>query len=230
MSYKILVIDDEKKLINVVTEYLKLEGFEVFSAEDGIKALKLFYSKRPDFVILDLMLPNISGEKICEEIRSESDVPVLMLTSKSGEEQRIKGLELGADDYVTKPFSPRELVMRVKAILRRTQAVNRSNILSFNDGDLIIDTDNLSVKKRQKEIETTPNEFKILAMLAENPGKTFSRSQLINAALGYDFIGYDRTVDTHIKNLRHKIEDNSKNPEYIKTVYGAGYRFGGGGK
>lgn len=225
---KIFVIDDEVKLLEVIKEYLHKEGFEVFTSVNGEEGLRLFTLLKPDFVILDLMLPDLSGEEICRRIRQESDVPILMLTAKSGEEDRINGLSLGADDYLVKPFSPRELVMRVKAIMRRTAgSAKTTNLLSFRSGDLVINIDEHTVKKGGEELRLTPNEFSILVTLAQNPNRTYSRAQLINTALGYDFAGYERTIDAHIKNIRQKIEDNLKEPSYLITVYGIGYKFQG---
>jgi len=225
---RIFVVDDEVNLLEVIKDYLQKEGFEVFTSVNGEEALKLFPLLKPDFVILDLMLPDLSGEEICRRIRQESDVPILMLTAKSAVEDRIQGLALGADDYLVKPFSPRELVMRIKAILRRTGGKARSaNVLTFNNRELEINLDEHIVRKNGQDVRLTPNEFEILLVLAQNPYKTFSRAQLINAALGYDFVGYERTIDTHIKNIRQKIEDNIKEPRYIVTVYGIGYKFQG---
>lgn len=223
---KIFVIDDEVKLLEVIKEYLLKEEFEVFTSVNGEEGLRLFPLIKPDFLILDLMLPDLSGEEICKRIRQESDVPILMLTAKSGEEDRISGLSLGADDYLIKPFSPRELVMRVKAILRRTAGNTKvNNSLSFNNKDLEINIDQHTIRKQGEEIRLTPNEFSILLALAQNPNRTYSRAQLINVALGYDFVGYERTIDAHIKNIRQKIEDDLKDPRYIVTVYGIGYKF-----
>jgi len=225
---RIFVVDDEVNLLEVIKDYLQKEGFEVYTSVNGEEALKLFPLLKPDFVILDLMLPDLSGEEICRRIRQESDVPILMLTAKSAVEDRIQGLALGADDYLVKPFSPRELVMRIKAILRRTGGKARSaNVLTFNNRELEINLDEHIVRKNGQDVRLTPNEFEILLVLAQNPYKTFSRAQLINAALGYDFVGYERTIDTHIKNIRQKIEDNIKEPRYIVTVYGIGYKFQG---
>lgn len=174
---KIFVIDDEVKLLEVIKDYLQKEGFEVFTSVNGEEALRLFPLLQPDFLILDLMLPDLSGEEICRQIRKQSDVPILMLTAKSSEEDRINGLALGADDYLVKPFSPRELVMRVKAILRRTLGKTRiENSLAFNKGDLEINLDEYTVKKQGREIHLTPNEFQILLIMAQNPNKTFSRT------------------------------------------------------
>lgn len=230
MEEKILVIDDEHGLLEVVEAYLKKDGYEVFTADNGKEGLSLYKNIAPDFIILDLMLPDLSGEKICEIIREESDVPILMLTAKSMEDDKISGLALGADDYLTKPFSPRELVMRVKAILRRTYKktnMNNDNIISFNNKDIIIDKEEHIVKKAGEVLNITPNEYEILLLFVRNPNKVFTRSQIIDAALGYEFVGYDRTIDAHIKNLRKKLEDDIKKPGYLLTVYGVGYKFKG---
>ncbi len=228
MNEKILVVDDEINLLQVVKDYLTLEKYEVYTADRGNKAIELFHDIQPDFVILDLMLPDMSGEEICRHIRKESDIPILMLTAKSSEDDKVTGLYIGADDYVTKPFSPRELVGRVRAILRRTKGNTAvADILEFNGNDLLIDIPKHIVKKGGEVINLTPNEFKVLLTLAQNPQKVFTRSQLVSLAFGYDFEGYDRTVDTHIKNLRQKIEDDVKEPRYIVTVYGIGYKFEG---
>lgn len=226
---KILVVDDEVGLLEVIKDYLQKEGYDVFTSVNGEEAYRLFPLLKPDFLILDLMLPGLSGEEICRRIRRESNVPVLMLTARSGEEDRINGLALGADDYLVKPFSPRELVMRVKAILRRTAGnAQNGNVLSFNSSDLEINEEEHTVRKRREEVRLTPNEFSILLTLAKNPNRTFSRTQLIDLALGYDFAGYERTIDTHIKNIRQKIEDDYREPRYITTVHGIGYKFTGG--
>lgn len=220
---KILVIEDEKKISGIVKAYLEKEGFSVTLADtggDGLKSLK----ESPDLVILDLMLPDIQGEELCRIIREGSDVPVIMLTAKSAEEDRIKGLGMGADDYVVKPFSPRELVARVKAHLRRS-VKDHKKIYSYNNGGLKIDIENHEAFRENTPIALTPTEFRILVSLAENAGRVFSRDQLINIVLGHDFEGYDRTIDAHVKNLRHKIEKNSRAPEYIQTVYALGYKF-----
>jgi DNA-binding response OmpR family regulator len=224
-SGKLLVVEDEKKISDVVAMYLTREGFAVTVADTGEKALNLLNGGF-DLIILDLMLPDMPGEELCKVIRETSDVPIIMLTAKSGEEDRIKGLGIGADDYVVKPFSPRELVARVKAHLRRTQKIVKK-IISFNKGLLTMDTENFEARRRGTTVVLTPTEFRILMILAEKPGRVFSRLQLINMVQGYDFEGYDRTVDAHVKNLRHKIEDDHRNPLFIKTVYGVGYKFTG---
>lgn len=220
---KILIIEDEKKIADIVRSYLERDGFNVTVANTGQDALQKI-KENFDLIILDLMLPDIDGEAICSSIREFSDVPIIMLTAKSAEEDRIKGLGIGADDYVIKPFSPRELVARVKAHLRRTKK-NEKKLLSFNNGLLLIDTPSMEVKKGGKIIPFTPTEFKILLCLAERPQIVFTRLQIVNAVQGYDFEGYDRVIDAHIKNIRHKIEDNPQKPMFIKTVYGTGYKF-----
>lgn len=220
---KILVVEDEKKISDIVRAYLEKEGYRVSLAETGKAALKSL-KEGPDLVILDLMLPDMQGEELCSIIRKDSDVPVIMLTAKSGEEDRVKGLGIGADDYVIKPFSPRELVARVKAHLRRTVGARRK-IYSYNKGRLRIDIENHEAFREGAPIVLTPTEFRILISLAENPGRVLSRDQLVNIVLGYDFDGYDRTIDAHVKNLRHKVETNSKSPEFIQTVYAMGYKF-----
>jgi DNA-binding response OmpR family regulator len=219
----ILIIEDEKKISEIVKAYLEKERFRVTlteTGEDGLKALK----ENPDLIILDLMLPDMRGEDLCAVIRESSEVPVIMLTAKSSEEDRVKGLGIGADDYVVKPFSPRELVARVKAHLRRSVKVRRK-IYSYNKGHLKIDIEHHEAFREGSPIVLTPTEFKILLSLAENPGRVLSRNQLVNVVLGYDFEGYDRTIDAHVKNLRHKVEKDSKAPEFIQTVYGMGYKF-----
>jgi DNA-binding response OmpR family regulator len=219
----ILLIEDEKKISDIVKSYLEKEGFGVTTAATGEQALRLI-NKHFDLVILDLMLPDIDGETICTSIREASDVPIIMLTAKSSEEDRIKGLGIGADDYVIKPFSPRELVARIKAHLRRNKK-SKTMMLSFNNGLLIIDTGSMEVRKNRQVIPLTATEFRILLLLAEKPQMVFSRLQIVNAVQGYNFEGYDRVIDAHIKNIRHKIEDTPQKPEFIKTVHGAGYKF-----
>lgn len=226
---KILVVDDERKIVDVVRSYLEHEGYEVHVAYDGEQAMLLLDKEQPSLVILDLMLPDISGEDICRAIRKQSRVPVIMLTAKVEEEDILKGLDIGADDYVTKPFSPRQLVARVKAVLRRAveDTAVLSNIMSFNKGDLIVDSLKHEVKKKGQTVYLTPNEYRILLTLMKYPKKAFTREELIDIALGEDFDGFDRTIDTHIKNLRQKIEEDPKHPEYVLTVFGVGYKFGG---
>jgi DNA-binding response OmpR family regulator len=212
-----------------VESYLEHAGFEVFTAYDGRRALELFERTGPSIVILDLMLPDLTGEEICRTIRKQSRVPVIMLTAKADEENILRGLDIGADDYMTKPFSPKQLVARVIAVLRRTAGdlVPLSNVSSFNNNDLVIDSLKHEVKKRGNAVNLTPNEYRILLAMVKYPKKTFTREELVNMALGEDFDGFDRTVDTHVKNLRQKIEDDPKAPKYLLTVHGVGYRFAG---
>ena len=226
---KILVVEDEKNILEVIEAYLLKEGFRVITAEDGEMALELFKNEKIHLIVLDLMLPKISGEEVCTTIRATSDIPIIMLTAKVNEDDKIEGLTIGADDYITKPFSPRELVSRVKALLRRSYRDSNplAEKLVFNDGDLEVDIDKMIVRKKRENIYLTSNEFKILSSLLTRPGQVFSREQLIELAFGYDYDGFDRTIDTHIKNIRQKIEDNPKSPNYIITVYGVGYKFGG---
>ncbi|MCX7923731.1 MAG: response regulator transcription factor [Clostridia bacterium] len=226
---KIFVVDDEVKIVEVVKSYLENSGYTVCEAYNGKDALSAFDRINPSLVILDLMLPDITGEEICKTLRKKSRVPIIMLTAKVEEEDILKGLDIGADDYVTKPFSPRQLVARVAALLRRVEdeAVPLANSISFNDGDLVIDNLKHEMRKNGAIINLTPNERKILMTMIKYPSKAFTREELICMVLGEDFDGYDRTIDTHIKNLRQKIEDDPRKPRYILTVHGLGYRFGG---
>ena len=228
-KFKILVVDDEQKVLNVIKAYLTKEGFEVLTSIDGEDALNIFNNQPIHLIILDLMLPKISGEEVCSSIRATSSVPIIMLTAKSEEDNKIDGLAIGADDYITKPFSNRELVSRVKAIIRRTYRDNNplAELLIINNGDLEINIEKLIIKKQGKTITLTSNEFKILIALLINPGQVFSREQLVNKAFGIDYDGFDRTVDAHIKNIRSKIEDDPKHPKYIISIYGMGYKFQG---
>lgn len=221
---RILVVEDEVKIAEIVKAYLEKDGFTVVTAQTGDTAMSQL-KEGFDLIILDLMLPDMDGEDICRAIRRDSDVPIIMLTAKSEEEDRVTGLGIGADDYVVKPFSPRELVARVKALLRRIKGTREVN--SFNGGDLIIDSSRFEVIKKGKHVVLTPTEFKLLQCIADHQGQVFTRLQLVNVILGYDFEGYDRTIDAHIKNIRHKIEDNQRDPSYVRTVYGVGYKFTG---
>ncbi len=225
----VLIVEDEPKITEVIDAYLKKSGYRTVVAGDGKQALLLFESEHPDMVILDLMLPYISGEQVCREIRRQSRIPIIMLTAKANEDNKIDGLKLGADDYITKPFSPRELVARVDALFRRCsdRLSQTAYTISLNQGDLEVDFDAYTVKKQGQAVNLTPNEFKLLCVMARYPNKTFTRNELIEIAFGMDFDGYDRTIDSHIKNLRAKIETDSANPVYILTVRGVGYRFGG---
>ncbi len=223
---KIVVIDDEVSVQEVVRGYLEKDGYFVYVAGNGQEGLALAERTQPGLIVLDLMLPDVSGEDICREIRSRSDVPILMLTAKVAEDDRVGGLALGADDYLTKPFSPRELVARVRAVLRRTQGTDTPlvEILSFDDGALEIDTVQHEVRLSGDSIELTPNEYRLLLTLARYPGRVYSRFELINHVQGYDFEGYERTIDAHVKNLRKKIEQDPRRPRYVETVFGVGYR------
>jgi len=227
---QVLVVDDEVKILEVVKSFLESKGYEVFTAENGKQAFSVFEKENISFVILDLMLPDLPGEEICMRLRQKSRVPILMLTAKVAEEDLLRGLDIGADDYLTKPFRLKELYARMEAILRRASGdpVPLYRSIAFREGDLVIDLESRSVKKRGKEANLTPNEFRILSALIKYPGRVFSRDKLIDSAFGEDFDGYDRSVDSHIKNLRQKIETDPKNPVYIQTVHGVGYRFGGG--
>lgn len=226
---KVLVVDDEAKIVEVIKSYLENKGYTVFTAQDGKHAFCILEKEAISLVILDLMLPDISGEQICISIRQKSRVPIIMLTAKVEEEDMLKGLEIGADDYIVKPFSLKELNARMEAVLRRSSSdlVPLYQKISFFEGDLEIDFQGHSVKKKNKEVNLTPNEFKILASLVKYPNKVFTREDLIATALGDEFAGYDRAIDSHIKNLRQKIEDDSKNPIYVLTIHGVGYKFGG---
>ena len=229
---KIMVVDDEVKIVEVVKSYLENSGYAVCTAYTGREALDKFAAENPALVVLDLMLPDLSGEEVCQALRQRSRVPIIMLTAKVEEEDILRGLQIGADDYVTKPFSPRQLVARIQAVLRRTEdrTALLAGLLSFNGGELTIDTLNYEVKRDGRPVNLTPNEYKLLVTMAKHPNKTFTREELIASGLGEDFRGYDRTIDSHIKNLRHKIEPDPKHPKYILTVHGVGYRFGGAKK
>lgn len=226
---KILVVDDEVKIVQVVKSYLENSGYLVCEAYSGKEALDKFERDNPELIVLDLMLPDMTGEEICMKLRKKSRVPIIILTAKIEEEDILKGLNIGADDYITKPFSPRQLVARVDAVIRRSAnaVVPLSNMMTFNNNELVIDTLKYEVKKNGDIINLTPNEFKLLMTMVKYPDKTFTREELIYMVLGDDFSGYDRTIDTHIKNIRQKIESDPKNPKYILTIHGIGYRFGG---
>ncbi len=224
----ILIIEDEPKVAETIKAYIENDGYEASHALFGSVALNIFKEKQIDLVILDLMLPDMAGEDICTTIRKSSDVPIIMLTAKKSEEDRVKGLNIGADDYLVKPFSPRELMARIKAIFRRYGAdVAQNNIVDYA-GKLTIDYTDFKVFKNKSEVILTPNEFKILTFLSKNAGRYYSREQLMEGALNASSDTYDRAIDSHIKNIRHKIEDNPKSPKYIITQYGYGYKFEGG--
>lgn len=221
----ILIIEDETKVLDVIKAYLEKEGYKVFCASLGVKGIEIFEENNIDLVLLDLMLPDIDGEEVCRIIRGKSDVHIFMLTAKGSLNEKIGGLSIGADEYLVKPFSPRELVARVNAIFRRINKEDQVKKLTFNSGEMIIDLEGRTVKINGEDVILTGNEFDILFLLANNRGKVFSREQIIERAFGINFEGFDRTIDVHIKNIRRKIEKDSKNPEYIQTVVKAGYKF-----
>ncbi len=222
----ILVVDDEKQIVDIVKAYLQKEGFRVIIAHDGRSALELVQRQPPDLIVLDLMLPGVSGWDICRILRKKSNIPIIMLTARDDVTDRIVGLELGADDYVTKPFDPKELVSRVKAVLRRSEGKMITKPI-IHIGDLIINTEMRLVQRGDKTIELTPIEYELLTVLADNPGRVYSRLQLLDNIQGDSYEGYERTIDSHIKNLRKKIEPDPNHPSYIMTVYGVGYKLEG---
>lgn len=226
---RILIVDDEVKIIEVVKSYLENSGYTVYVSYNGEDAISLFDKINPTLVVLDLMLPDIPGEEICQILRKKSKVPIIMLTAKTEEDDILRGLDIGADDYVTKPFSPRQLIARVKALLRRSEdeQTQLDTLISFNNDDLIINDLNYEVKKCGNIVNLTPIEYNILISMVKYPAKVFTRAELIYIVLGGNFEGYDRTIDSHIKNLRQKIEDDPKNPTYILTMRGIGYKFEG---
>jgi DNA-binding response OmpR family regulator len=221
---KILVVEDEQQIVRVVRAYLERAGHLVVATGDGQMALHQFRHERPNLIVLDLMLPGMDGLDVCRTIRRESDVPIIMLTARVEEIDRLIGLELGADDYVTKPFSPRELVARVRAVLRRTRGGERPTPL-ITAAAVAIDPDRRRVTVRGLEADLTATEFDLLAALASAPGRVFSRMELLDRVQGESYVGYERTIDTHIKNLRRKIEVDPHHPQLIETLYGVGYRF-----
>jgi DNA-binding response OmpR family regulator len=224
MSPTILVVDDEFEIVKVVRAYLEQSNFRVLTSADGQQALAIFRHDRPDLIILDLNLPSLDGLEVCRSIRRESNVPIIMLTARVEETDRLIGLEIGADDYMLKPFSPREVVARVRAVLRRsTAAPEQTSTLSIDE--LTIDLNKHEVHLQDRLIDLTPSEFNLLHALAAQPGRAFSRMDLLDAAQGEAYEGYERTIDVHIKNLRQKLGDDPRDPKYILTVYGIGYKF-----
>ena len=222
---RVLVVDDDVKTVELVKLYLNRDGYRVLTAYDGVEALRLAREGHPDLIVLDLMLPGIDGLEVCRTLRAESDVPIIMLTAKTTEQDRLTGLDLGADDYVTKPFSPKELAARVRAVLRRLPEEVQRGPEEIKHGELTVNFVKHEASLAGKPLNLTPIEFKLLGVLIKEPGRVFSRAQLIEKALGYDFDGFDRTIDVHILNLRRKLEPDPNHPRYIKTVYGAGYKF-----
>ena len=225
----LLVADDEEMIREAVASYLERQGYQVFRAENGQETLDILRREPISLVVLDLMLPDLPGEEVCARIRKQSRVPIIMLTAKNMEYDMIHGLDLGADDYITKPFSLKNLSARVQAVLRRSteDLVPLARQFSRNQGDLVIDYDRKEVRKKGEPVALTAIEWKLLAAFTKYPQKIFTRENLIELVFGLDFSGYDRVIDTHIKNLRKKIEDDSKQPVYLCTVHGMGYKFGG---
>jgi len=221
-SKRVLVVDDDVKTVELVKLYLNRDGYKVLTAYDGVEGLRLAREGHPNLVVLDLMLPGIDGLQVCRTLRTESDVPIIMLTAKTTEQDRLTGLDLGADDYVTKPFSPKELAARVRVVLRRLPGERGPD--QINCGELTVNFLRHEASLAGRPLNLTTVEFKLLGVLAKEPGRVFSRGELIEKALGYDFEGFDRTIDVHILNLRRKLEADPSHPRYVKTVYGAGYK------
>jgi len=223
---KVLVVDDDVKTVELVRLYLNRDGYQVLTAYDGVEALRLARESYPDLIVLDLMLPDIDGLEVCRTLRHESDVPIIMLTARTTDQDKLMGLDLGADDYVTKPFSPKELAARVRAVLRRLPGERGPE--EIKSGELSMNFATHEAWFAGRSLSLTSVEFKLLGILAKEPSRVFSRANLIEEALGYDFEGFDRTIDVHILNLRRKLEPDPSHPIYIKTVYGVGYKFVGG--
>jgi DNA-binding response OmpR family regulator len=227
MSRSILVVEDERKIRDLLRGYLERAGFAVYTTDSGAEAIEVARTRQLDLVVLDLGLPDVPGDEVLRELRTSSDVPILVLTARSAEDDRIHGLELGADDYVTKPFSPRELVLRAQAIVRRGRDADAgADRISFAQGELEIDEPLRRVTVRGEPVSLTPTEWGILSALASTPGRVYSRFELINRVRGYEFDGYERTIDSHVKNLRRKLERDPHTPEIVETVLGGGYRLG----
>jgi len=222
-SKTVLVVDDDVKTVELVKLYLNRDGYRVLAAYDGAAALHLARESRPDLIVLDLMLPGVDGLEVCRSLRSESDVPIIMLTARTTDEDKLTGLGLGADDYVSKPFSPRELAARVRAVLRRLPG--ERGPAEIKRGELVLNFPKQEVSIAGRPLNLTPVEFKLLGVLIKEAGRVFSRAELVEKALGYDYRGFDRTIDVHILNLRRKLEPDPVHPKYIKTAYGAGYKF-----
>lgn len=219
---RVLVVDDDAKTVELVKLYLNRDGYRVLTAGDGVEALRLAQEGHPDLIVLDLMLPSIDGLEVCQTLRAESDVPIIMLTAKTTDQDKLKGLDLGADDYVTKPFSPRELAARVRAVLRRLPGERGPE--EIKHGELTVNFSKYEASLAGRPLNLSTTEFKLLGVLVREPGRVFSRAELIEKAIGYDFEGFDRTIDVHILNLRRKLEPDPRHHRYIKTVYGAGYK------
>ncbi len=220
---KILVIDDEPKIVEICQDYLKAAGFEVVTANNGLTGLAAARREKPDLIVLDLMMPGMDGLDVCRALRREGDIPIIMLTARVEESDKLVGLELGADDYITKPFSPRELAARVRVVLRRAGGDATSEVIRA--GDVTLDRARYEAQLPEKTISLTPTEFEIFATLMSQPGRIFSRAQLLTAAHGIAFESYERAIDSHIRNLRRKLEADDGQPRYIVTVHGVGYKF-----
>jgi DNA-binding response OmpR family regulator len=221
---KILVVDDDPKIVELIRLYLEKDGYWVLAAYDGLEALALARQRCPDLILLDLLLPEMDGLDVCHILSTESEVPIIMLTAKATDEDKLVGLELGADDYITKPFNPREVVARVRAVLRRAGQEEAQAPSTLGFGDMEIDCRCHEVRIRGERLGLTPTEFRLLETLARAPGRVFTRQDLLDRVFGCDYEGLERTVDVHVRNLRSKIETNPKEPAYVKTVYGVGYR------
>lgn len=224
---KILVVDDEENILQVIKAYLEKNNYIVYEADTGRGAIHLFETLHPDLIVLDLMLPDMTGEEVCRMVRKTSNVPILMLTAKSSEDDMVNGLMIGADDYITKPFSPREMLARVISLLRRSNHPEQGNtsLLSYAQGRLTMDLERYEVKIQEEPVSLTPMEFKLLEILAKHPKRVFSRLELVNLSQGHTYEGFERTIDVHIKNIRQKIGDDPKHPVFIGTVFGVGYKF-----
>jgi DNA-binding response OmpR family regulator len=225
MKPTILVVDDDRKTVDLIRLYLEKDGYRVLTAYDGRQALDLSRRRQPGLIILDLMLPRVDGLDVCRILRSESKVPIIMLTAKTTEEDKLVGLDLGADDYVTKPFSPREMVARVRAVLRRVHTEEDDGPGELIFGDMVVDFVRHEARVDGDSIHLTPKEFRLLETMAKQPGRVFSRLELLEHAFGFDYGGFERTVDVHVMNLRKKIEPDPAQPTYVHTVYGLGYKF-----
>jgi two-component system, OmpR family, alkaline phosphatase synthesis response regulator PhoP len=223
-KYSVLLVDDDEKLVQLLKTYFEKEGFITYAAYDGLQAIQLVREKKPSIMVLDIMLPEMDGWDVCRKIRRENEVPIIMLTAREEESDRLIGLEIGADDYVTKPFSPKEVVARAKVILRR---MNQEFVqkVPLQIGNIYIDLERHQVSQNGEMIELTATEFKILELFVTHAGRVFTRLQIVEQTQGDSFEGYDRTIDVHIKNLRRKLEANTKEPRYILTIYGVGYKF-----
>ncbi len=228
IDQRILVVDDDKKAVDLIRLYLEREGYQVLVAYDGKQALDLARRMTPDLIVLDLMLPEIDGLDVCRMIRAKSSIPIIMLTARTTEDDKLRGLNLGADDYIIKPFSPLELTARLRAVLRRTGTVEVKAADEIRVGELVVNVLRHEVRVGTRSVLLTPKEFNILEVLSSDPGRVFSRSDLLIEAFGYNYEGLERTVDVHVMNLRRKVEEDVANPVYIQTVYGVGYKLDDG--